>query len=396
MKPSLEDAMYTDRLRLDLSVRWFARWATDETAALLAAAAKTPPVKTLEVLGAGRSYVQTLQREARRFAKGVRRIRKSPDRLRLLEARAAETLMRFRAAAFGAEDPHLLTWVSGIVEAHVQARWSSLLPGDHVEEISVDSGTGSLRVRSGILSSRKAGDPAPAVTVDWVDGSKETLVATSGRVLLRRFEDHDEVLPVQAGRAAGRRGKAVRRLRGALVADVLGRNERILAHAAAGTTVRSLLDPTVERAQPVVLYATTERVMWVGIDGSEHYRPVPLGDDGHVRWIDYGGFLDFVGGSSEEGPRGPLPSSGFGFLALSADQAAALRPGVAEGLASAAELRIWAMQVTGSEFESAWAADLARVIPGAEFFQLFHFLVWGPSAEQLIREASRRTGAARE
>jgi len=394
MRLSLDEAMYEDRLRLGLSARWFAKWGTDGTATWLAAAAKTPPVKTLKAMGVEQRHVQSVTREARTFVRDVRRLRRSRDRLRLLEARAAQTLRRFRAVAFGAEDPHLLMWVNSILEWHAQVRWSSLLPGDHVEELTVVNATLELYARPGILVSVEPGDPILAVTVEWDNGSKETLVASSGRLLLRRFEEIDDLPVVQTGRAARRRRRELLRLREDLVKGSLHPGEKILAHTAAGTTVHSLLDRTVERAKPVVLYATTERVLWAGVDGSELYRPVSLGDDGHVRWINYGAFLDFVAASAEEGPRGPIPSSGFGFIALSADQAAELPTGVAEGLASAGELRIWAMEVTGSDQETARLVELTRIVSGAEFFQFFSFPVWGPPAEDLVKEVCRQNAAA--
>jgi len=384
----------THRTRFRTTVQSFLACGCDDAAARLVASAQHPPIAAAVMDGRGGQHRRRVDGIAGRFKKMARSLRSNPDRLRLLEAAASDALRQYRSTAMDTHDPELLSWSTFALEQHAEFRWSQLLLGDRIEELSLHDGDLPPVSRTGIVHAVRQEGRVLALTVAWDDGPTETLLSTSGRSIFHAVGETGVLSTRMTPREGRRRRRTVRRLRIALVSDKLRPREKLIEHVAAETPVHSLLDRSIERAMPVILYATTERVLWAGYDGSYDYEARRLGHDGHMRGVDLGCFLDMVAAPVGEGPRGSLPGPGFGFIAFTAKQADALSPGVVEGLTSVRELEIWAMEVAGTDDAGHLTAGLAGMADGEEFFQLFHFPAWVPAAVRVVATASERNAAS--
>ncbi len=194
--------MSEHRAPLPSTVRSFRQWGCDDAAVSLAASAQHPPIGAPSMDDRGTLYLQKVEGVADRFKKRARTIRRNPDRLRLLEVVAADTLRQFRSLALEAQDPGLLKWSTLVLDGHARARWSLLRPGDHIEELRFDDGISMPVSRSGIVFSVNAEDSVLALIVQWDDGSKETVMPTSGRSLLLAANDANEMSQRMSGRGA--------------------------------------------------------------------------------------------------------------------------------------------------------------------------------------------------
>jgi hypothetical protein len=200
-------------------------------------------------------------------------------------------------------------------------------------------------------------------------------------------ESHETPKPVGfVSKLIHRRVERVRRLRAALVAEALRPEEEVLCETLAETLASSAPKASgfPMQGQPVILYATTNRVIWAGTKG-RRYQPHPFPQGDHYRSLLY----EEIKGC---GAIGDIGGPGFTVIVLGPEVAAGLPETGRAGLLTVPELDRWSIRAGMQPGTMAIMLRMGASFDDSDYLQLFRLPVWGPQADELTRAIRQRLG----